>query len=226
MGQKIKKIGDFTVKNFKWILLFLCIIIFLELAEDVFEKEIMKLDIISYQLISTYLISDFVTPIAKFVTNLGGAITLLSITIILLLGLKNKKIGLAITLNLIISTGLNLLLKSIVQRPRPDEFRLIDETGYSFPSGHSMVSMAFYGFFIYLIYKLVKNQKMKWTFIIFLSIIICSIGISRIYLGVHYTSDVLAGFTISISYLVIYTSMIKKFIRESKKEEKNEKDKE
>ena len=201
MGQKIKKIGDFTVKNFKWILLFLC-------------------------MISTYLISDFVTPIAKFVTNLGGAITLLSITIILLLGLKNKKIGLAITLNLIISTGLNLLLKSIVQRPRPDEFRLIDETGYSFPSGHSMVSMAFYGFFIYLIYKLVKNQKMKWTFIIFLSIIICSIGISRIYLGVHYTSDVLAGFTISISYLVIYTSMIKKFIRESKKEEKNEKDKE
>lgn len=223
MGQKIKKINNFTVKNFKWILLFLCIIIFLELAEDVFEKEIMKLDIISYKLISTYLISDFATPIAKFITNLGGAITLVSITLILLLVLKNKKIGISIALNLVISTGLNLLLKNIVQRPRPNEFRLISETGYSFPSGHSMVSMAFYGFLIYLIYKLVKNQKVKWSLIIFLSIIICSIGISRIYLGVHYTSDVLAGFTISISYLVIYTSIIKKFI--NKREEKNETEK-
>ena len=119
-----------------------------------------------------------------------------------------------------ISTGLNLLLKNIVQRPRPNEFRLIDETGYSFPSGHSMVSMAFYGFLIYLIYKFVKSKRLKWILIIILSALIITIGISRIYLGVHYTSDVLAGFTISVSYLVIYTSIVKKFI--GKREEKDE----
>ena len=175
--------------------------------------------------ISTYLISDFVTPIAKIITNLGGAISLISITIILLVVLKNKKIGIAVMINLLISTVLNIILKNVVQRPRPNEFRLITETGYSFPSGHSMVSMAFYGFLIYLIYKLVKNSKIKWTLIISLSIIICTIGISRIYLGVHYASDVLAGFTISISYLVIYTSIIKRFIGESRKNEENEKDK-
>ena len=208
------------MKNLKWIILFLGIILFLVIVEDVFDQEIRKVDILGYQLVSTFLISDLITPIAKLITNLGGAITLLSITIILLLGLKNKKIGLLVALNLMISTGLNLLLKNIVQRPRPNEFRLIDETGYSFPSGHSMVSMAFYGFLIYLIYKFVKNKRLKWVLIIILSTLIITIGISRIYLGVHYTSDVLAGFTISVSYLVIYTSIVKKFIR--KREEKDE----
>ena len=56
--QKVKRIGEFIKKNLKWILLFLCTIIFLDLVEDVFEKEIMKLDIITYNFISTYLISD------------------------------------------------------------------------------------------------------------------------------------------------------------------------
>lgn len=220
MRQKIKKLGNSIVKNLKWIILFLGIILFLAIVEDVFDQEIRKVDMWGYQFIATFLISDLITPIAKFVTKLGGAITLTLITIILLLGLKNKKIGLLVALNLIISTGLNLLLKNIVQRPRPNEFRLIDETGYSFPSGHSMVSMAFYGFLIYLIYKFVKSKRLKWALMIVLSILIITIGISRIYLGVHYTSDVLAGFTISVSYLIIYTSIVKKFIW--KREEKDE----
>ena len=71
--QKVKRIGEFIKKNLKWILLFLCTIIFLDLVEDVFEKEIMKLDIITYNFISTYLISDFVTPIAKIITNLDAS---------------------------------------------------------------------------------------------------------------------------------------------------------
>lgn len=113
-----------------------------------------------------------------------------------------------------IITVLNQLLKNILQRPRPTEFRIIEETGYSFPSGHSMTSMAFYGYLIYLIYKYVKNKYVKWISIVLLGILICSIGISRIYLGVHYTSDVLGGFLISVSYLVIYISAVNKFLIE------------
>lgn len=209
-----KNIKEIVVKNWKWIILFICIVGFLLLAEDVFHKEIMNGDIIGYKFISTYLISDFVTPAAKFITNFGGAIYLIGIAIVLFVVIKNKKIGIAIISNLGIITILNQLLKRIVQRPRPEEFRIINESGYSFPSGHSMISMAFYGFLIYLIYKNIKNKYLKWSLITILGLLIISIGISRIYLGVHYTSDVLAGFLISISYLIIYTSIISKFIKQ------------
>ena len=209
-----EKIKDFIVKNWKWIVLFICLIGFLELAEDVFNKEIMNGDIIGYKIISTFLISDFATPIAKFITNFGGAIFIILLTVILIAVIKNKKIRLSILTNLAIITILNQLLKRILQRPRPTEYRIIEESGYSFPSGHSMISMAFYGYLIYLIYKYVENKNVKWILISLLSILICLIGISRIYLGVHYTSDVLGGFWISISYLVIYISAVNKFLIE------------
>ena len=209
-----EKSKEFIIKNLKWIILFICLIGFLALAEDVFHKEIMKGDIIGYKIISTFLISDFTTPIAKFITNFGGAIFLIILTITLFILIKNKKIGLSIILNLIVITGLNQILKYILQRPRPTEYRLIEETGFSFPSGHSMISMAFYGYLIYLICKYVKNKDLKWISIVLLSILICSIGISRIYLGVHYTSDVLGGFLISLSYLIVYTLIVNRYLLE------------
>lgn len=209
-----ERVKEFIIKNTKWIILFICLIGFLALAEDVFNKEIMTGDIIGYKMVSTFLISDFATPIAKFITNLGGAIFLIGLTALLIILIKNKKIGLSILANLVIVTGLNQLLKRILQRPRPTEFRIVEETGYSFPSGHSMVSMAFYGYLIYLIYKYVKNKYIKWSLIVLLSCLIVGIGTSRIYLGVHYTSDVLGGFLISISYLVIYISAVNKFLTE------------
>ena len=201
-------------KNLKWIILFICLIGFLALAEDVFNQEIMKCDVIGYTLISIFLITDFATPIAKFITNFGGPIFLSTICIILFIIIKNKKIGLSIIMNIAIIAILNQVLKKILQRPRPTEFRIIEETGYSFPSGHSMVSMAFYEYLIYLIYKYIKNKYVKCISIVLLSILICSIGISRIYLGVHYTSDVLGGFLISVSYLIIYIMFTNKLLLE------------
>lgn len=212
MKYYMKKLKEVIIKNWKWIVLFVCIIGFLQMAENVFNKEIMKRDVIGYELVSKYLISDFATPIAKVITELGGAMFLILITCFLFVLIKNKKIGISIIFNLSIITMLNVLLKRIVQRPRPEEFRIINETGYSFPSGHSMVSMAFYGYLIYLIYKNFKNKYLKWFLITVLGSLIISIGISRIYLGVHYTSDVLSGFLISISYLIIYVSMVEKIV--------------
>jgi undecaprenyl-diphosphatase len=95
-----------------------------------------------------------------------------------------------------------------VQRPRPEEYRIINESGYSFPSGHSMVSMAFYGLLIYWIIKHVENKYYKYILVTLLGMLIILIGTSRIYLGVHYTSDVIAGFLIAFSYLIIFISII------------------
>ena len=211
------KVIEFIRKNLKWFIVFICLILVIGILEDVLEDEILKLDIYGYDLVSKFLISDFVTPIAKNITHLGGAIFLITLSLILLLIIKNKKIGILIWLNLGISVLLNQALKFIIQRPRPTEFRIINESGYSFPSGHSMVSAAFYGFLIYLIYKNVKNKYLKWSLITLLSLVILTIGISRIYLGVHYTSDVIAGFLISISYLIIFIHFVKDFMKNEQK---------
>lgn len=205
---------ELVKKNKWWLIAFGCFIGFLALAEDVFHKEIMQGDIIGYALISHFLISDTFTPIAKFITNFGGAFLICIITLIVILLVRNKKITYLVSLNLILVTVLNQLFKNILQRPRPTGFRIIDETGYSFPSGHSMVSMAFYGYFIYLIYMYIDNKYLKWFLIAVLSVLIGFIGISRIYLGVHYTSDVMAGFLFSIMYLIVYIKSTNKYLIE------------
>lgn len=211
----LEKLKKFIKRYYKVIIIFMCLVITMEMIFNLFAQEVMTRDIIGYKLISKYLISDFTLPIAKFITNFGGVIGLILIAVIVssILFIKRQKLmGFLVLINLPISGLLNQILKRIVQRPRPTEYRLIEENGYSFPSGHSMVSTAFYGFFIYLIFKYVKNKYIKSILITVLSLLIILIGMSRIYLGVHYTSDVIAGFVISISYLVIFTSIVNDYL--------------
>ena len=104
-----EKIKEFIVKNLKWIVLSICLIGFLAIAEDVFNKEIMNGDIIGYKIISTFLISDFTTPIAKFITNLGGAIFLIVVTIVLFILIKNKIIN-------ILKSSYNYNIKSNIKK--------------------------------------------------------------------------------------------------------------
>lgn len=207
----LKKIIIFMQNNYQWLICFISLILFLVITENVFNNEIMRADTIGYNIVSN-LISDKLTPLVKVVTWFGSATCLILLTIILFIIIKNKKAGLLIGTNLVIISILNQTLKSLLQRPRPTGFRIINETGYSFPSGHSMISMAFYGFLIYLIYKNIKNKCLKFTLIISLFILIISIGLSRIYLGVHYTSDVFAGFLLSIAYLIFYCSVVDKIL--------------
>lgn len=217
-----ENIAKFIKNNWRWMLLFVCLIGFLALAEDVFHQEIMNGDIVGYDIVSKLFKFNISTPIARFITNFGGAIFVISLTAILFFTIKDKKIGASIVANLGIITLLNQIIKFIMQRPRPTEFRIIEETGYSFPSGHSMVSLAFYGYLIYLIYKYISNKHLKRALIIILSILICIIGVSRIYLGVHYTSDVLGGFLISLAYLIIYIELVNKFVLEKNKDDRKE----
>ena len=206
----LKKIIE---KNYKWIIVFLCLIIVLMLLEDIFENEQLELDVLVYKLVILNLRSEPLTVIMKVITNLSSAYVLIAISLGTLIFLKNKKIGMCTTSNLVITTLLNQLLKYIIQRPRPEGYRLIAESGYSFPSGHSMVSMAFYGLIIYLIWKMVKNKKIKYISCGILTLLIPLIGFSRIYLGVHYASDVIGGFAISIVYLLLFTNVTKSILQ-------------
>lgn len=145
--------------------------------------------------------SDILTNIMKIITFLGSALSIILLTVLLIIVVKGKRNKILILINVIVTTLLNQLLKNVFQRGRPID-SIIEESGYSFPSGHSMVSMAFYGFLIYLVYK--SNIKYKGLIIGLLSVLIVLIGISRIYLGVHYPTDVIGGFTLSLSYLLLF----------------------
>ena len=217
MKDKLVGLKNFLLNNYKLLIMCVCIIILLFLIEDVMDKDIMTFDETGYSIVSKYLITDTLTPIAKIITFFGSAYWLIGLSIFLLLIIKNKKIGISISINLGLAALTNFLLKQILQRPRPIGHRIIDESGYSLPSGHSMVSMAFYGFLIYLVYKRIENKHLKSFLIALLLVLIINIGISRIYLGVHYTSDVIAGFLVAISYLIIYANTIKSLILEDKK---------
>ena len=124
-----------------------------------------------------------------------------------------KKYRLSVIANTLIAVGISQALKHIICRTRPVEIALIEENGYSFPSGHSMVSFAFYGLVIYLVYKSKLNKKLKILLITFLALLILNIGLSRIYLGVHYATDVIAGFALGYISLMIFIELIyKKYI--------------
>lgn len=151
-----------------------------------------------------------ITAIMIFISFLGSAITLITLALASIFLVKDKKYSKLIMLNLALSFILNRILKLIIARPRPPRLRLVIENGYSFPSGHSMVSFAFYGFLIYLINKNLKNKKIKYPLIILLSLLILLIGISRIYLGVHYVTDVLGGYIIGLIYLIAFIKILKK----------------
>ena len=205
------KIKTFLFKNIKWIILFYCVIAFIFIMRDVLSNEVIEYDKNIYNFISKFIHDDN-TKVIKIITNLGHGIPLVLITLLIMFLVKNKRFGILVGTNLVTVVIINNILKLIVRRDRPTIFPIIDEIGYSFPSGHSMVSMAFYGFIIYLIYKNVKNRKIKWLLIPLISFLIIIIGISRIYLGVHYVSDVLAGFLIAIAYLILFIKVTKGYL--------------
>ncbi len=152
---------------------------------------------------------DYLTAIFKFLTNFGSTLYIVIFCIILFFIYKNKKEVFNLYGLILISTILNNVLKLIFKRPRPNLVHLVPENTYSFPSGHSMAAMTLYGFLIYLIWKSKIKKELKIASITALSLLILLIGFSRIYLNVHYFSDVIGGFCCSIILLYIFIKWTK-----------------
>ena len=198
----------------RWIILGLCLILFITIMIFVVIKKDLYIYEYVYSLISKLRSSDM-TNIIKIITNIGGAIIITVVTILSLFIFRNKKINICIILNLLgIFILNNVLIKNIIARGRPSGINIIEENGYSFPSGHTAISTVVYGYLIYLIYNYVSNKKLKYVLISILSIIILVVGLTRIYLGVHYTSDVLGGYLLGISYLLMFTYVTRNYIKE------------
>lgn len=193
----------------KWFVLGLAFVLFLILTYFVMTNQIEPVDNFLYKQVN-YICQNQCTDFFLAVTNLVHPFVIILITGILIIFLKSQKLSMMAFLNLCLIGGINLILKAIFMRERPIDFLLFKEQGYSYPSAHSMVGMCFYGFLIYLIWQSKWKRVSKVISSIILGIIIFLIGISRIYFRVHYPSDVLAGFSISLVYLILFTHMISK----------------
>ncbi len=196
-------------KYWKSIVFSLSIFIFVVIATLLVKDKISLFDDKVYEIISK-LRCEPLTIFFKVITFLCSVEFLVTATICVMLFSETRRNAFYITLNMLMCLLLNQGLKHIFMRTRPEGINLIIEGGYSFPSGHSMVSLALYGFFIYLIVHMKMKRSKKIIYSILLSLLVLLIGISRIYLGVHFASDVLAGFAISMAYLIIFIKLFYK----------------
>ena len=150
-----------------------------------------------------FFASDQLTEIFKIITNLGSFWGIL--IVIFLVFLVNRKVSYICLGAAIIQTSLNRVIKAIVRRPRPNVDVFIRESNFSFPSGHAMAITCLYGLLIYYLYK--SEIRYRKLLIVICVLIIVLVSLSRVYLGVHYFSDIIGGILLSSS-LVLYISDI------------------
>jgi membrane-associated phospholipid phosphatase len=158
--------------------------------------------------------TSFITSIMKFISNIGGNfgyIIIIGLMSIFLYLKNNFRYGIQASIILIVSSLTNSILKILIARPRPFNLALIQANNYSFPSGHAMSAIVFYGFLIYFTYLLIQKFWLKCLIILLFIVIILAIGFSRIYLGVHYPSDIIGGYLVGLSCLSLYIYIINLF---------------
>ncbi|MBQ8659330.1 MAG: phosphatase PAP2 family protein [Bacilli bacterium] len=208
----MKKAYNFIRNNWKPIIFSMSILIFVFMVRLLLADQVHYFDEFVYKYV-TYFKNDYLTTFFKIMSFLASTTFLLFVTVFIMVFIKKKNVGFYVGLNILLCFLLNQSVKLVFGRSRPEFINLIEEGGYSFPSGHSMVSLAFYGFFIYMIFHKRYSKKKKVLLSIPFALLTLLIGISRIYLGVHYASDVLAGFALSMAYLIIYVKLFYKKIK-------------
>jgi membrane-associated phospholipid phosphatase len=181
------------------------LLLFIEIVDELKEEELIHFDESVIQYVQAF-ISPRLTEYMSVVTFLGSvkwlAFSVFAAAVLLFL-FKKRSLAWFMVLSSGLGALFNLLLKWIFKRERPDIRPLIEEQGFSFPSGHSMGSFIFYGSLAYMIIHLAKRKRWKTAWTLMLGCFIIMIGLSRIYLGVHFPSDVIAGFAAGGAWLTI-----------------------
>lgn len=186
------------------------VLIFLRFSELLIKDQLQAFDTFVYTWIFSYA-SDAMTLFMKGITFLGNTKTMIVFSLVILfffLFVKPHR-WYSITIPVVAMGGisLNMVLKQLFERPRPlVDYHLVEASGLSFPSGHAMFSFTFYGLMIYIIWHYTENKPIRYGLSVLLLSLAMLIGISRIYLGVHYPSDVFAGF--AAGFIWLSTSLI------------------
>lgn len=195
------------------LLLFSSIIVFVYAVNMVFVQKTTSFDENVFSYISQ-LVNPFRTSLMVFISFLGKHTFLIPANLVLLCYYlfirKNNRITIRISALALTSLSIMFMLKLSFQRSRPDIPLLEKVSGFSFPSGHALMSVTFYGLLIYIVWKEIKPRWLRLSIIVLLFLLILLIGISRIYLRVHYASDVIAGFAVGLAWLLLALWSIEK----------------
>lgn len=180
-------------ENWKYLLAIILFILLVVLTKPLgFYGKILNVDYLVILEINN-IIDSRLTALFKFITLFGDWYLPIFIICITFLFLKNKNYSIILTINYLLGILLSVTTKLIISRPRPNYSIIPTPDNYSFPSGHTLTSIVFYGMLYYLISQTIKNEILKLTLSIFLTFLLILISFSRIYLGVHYFTDVLGG---------------------------------
>ncbi|QHS24560.1 phosphatase PAP2 family protein [Virgibacillus sp. MSP4-1] len=176
------------------------------MADNVLEKEKFMIDRMAREFVQSAE-SPAADRVFSLITELGSVMFITICSVLVAAGLwifyqRRKWRILYFAVAMIGISVLTTVLKGLYERKRPSILAEYDGTGFSFPSGHSTGSMVFYGFLIYLTIRSGLHAYVKWLIYLLLVIIILAIGFSRIYLNVHYATDVIAGYLIGLIWLV------------------------
>lgn len=199
-------------KNAKIVILSLMLILFNILGfmvKDSSEGILFDIGIIEYIHNNT---SPIVLSIMKFISFIGSENFLIPVTamaIAYFLVKRNYYISKLLLISTLGTYTMNYLLKQIFQRTRPLEYFLVEQGGLSFPSGHAMVTMTLYSTIAFLLAKKVQDKRKKTLIHIIGFVMICLMGISRVYLGVHWPTDIIGGYLTGYIFYYLTVTIIK-----------------
>lgn len=177
------------------------------------------LDDAAHAILVNALRQDAVTPVMEAFSNLISPVSIIVIWLVFLAFAPGKRPGLCLFVNMTGALIVDQALKFAIQRPRPSGFQLATETGFSFPSAHAVVSLALFGLIIWYVWHFEKNTLRRNLVCLVFGLVALMIGISRVYLGVHYASDVLGGFALAVLWLALFDRFAAKlFVGEKKRE--------
>ena len=185
-----------------------CFVVFAYLLIKVLKGKTMRIDELGHLVFVERLRSPVLAIAMRGISNLASVPFIVGVLVASMLWVPCRVHVILAAVNVGAISAIDQLLKILVRRPRPQGFRLVEAQGLSFPSGHSMAAMAFYGYGAWLVRCGACGLPFGAAIEVALAFLIFAMGVSRIYLGVHYASDVLGGFCLSFAWLVLFVHLV------------------